>query len=141
MLFRSRGVAMTPEGRDFIDRAARLLADAADLFGERDRGADPFAGQLRIGLFPGSIDWLMTGPAIALLKRHAGVRFETVSGNSERAVQLLSRGDIDVAFGLQAAFSGWPQFKCDRGDAVPDRVGRWFGIHALVPRCHEEPEH
>ena len=39
----SRGVAMTPEGRDFIDRAARLLADAADLFGERDRGADPFA--------------------------------------------------------------------------------------------------
>ena len=110
----SRGVAMTPEGRDFIDRAARLLADAADLFGERDRGADPFAGQLRIGLFPGSIDWLMRGPAIALLKRHAGVRFETVSGNSERAVQLLSRGDIDVAFGLEAAFSGWPQFKCDR---------------------------
>ena len=26
----SRGVAMTPEGRDFIDRAARLLADALE---------------------------------------------------------------------------------------------------------------
>ena len=46
----SRGVAMTPEGRDFIDRAARLLADAADLFGERDRGADPFAGSGSTGV-------------------------------------------------------------------------------------------
>lgn len=110
----SRGVATTPEGRDFIDRAARLLADAADLFGERNRGADPFAGQLRIGLFPGSIDWLINDPAIGLLKRHTAVRIDTVSGNSERAVQLLSRGDIDVAFGLEAALAGWPQFKCER---------------------------
>lgn len=110
----SRGVAMTPEGRDFIDRAARLLADALDLLGERDRSTDPFAGLLRIGLFPGSIDWLIMGPAIGLLKRRASVRIETVSGNSERAVQLLSRGDIDVAFGLEAAFAGWPQFKSDR---------------------------
>ena len=83
---------------EIIDRAARLLADADDLFRERNRGADPYAGLLRIGLFPGSMDWLINDAAIGLLKRHEGVRLEIVSGNSERAVQLLSRGDIDVAF-------------------------------------------
>ncbi|MBY8334375.1 MULTISPECIES: LysR family transcriptional regulator [Erythrobacteraceae] len=114
----SRGILVTPEGRDFIDRAARLLADADDLFRERNRGADPYAGLLRIGLFPGSMDWLINDAAIGLLKRHEGVRLEIVSGNSERAVQLLSRGDIDVAFGLEAALAGWPQFKCERIAAV-----------------------
>ena len=129
----SRGVATTPEGRDFIDRAARLLADAADLFGERNRGADPFAGQLRIGLFPGSIDWLINDPAIGLLKRHTAVRIDTVSGNSERAVQLLSRGDIDVAFGLEAALAGWPQFK---GSSDPrGNIRRQANVHAFRLRC------
>ena len=42
------------------------------------------------------------------------VRVEVVSGNSERGVRLLSRGDIDVAFGLEAAFARWPEFKCER---------------------------
>ncbi|GAC1577440.1 MAG: LysR family transcriptional regulator [Sphingomicrobium sp.] len=110
----SRGAVPTPEGREFIDRAARLLADAADLFSERDRGADPYSGQLRVGLFPGSIDWLITAPVIALLRRHAGLRIDIAAGNSERGVQLLSRGDIDVALGLEAAFTRWPQFKCGR---------------------------
>ena len=52
------------------------------------------------------MDWLINDAAIGLLKRHEGVRLEIVSGNSERAVQLLSRGDIDVAFGLEAALAG-----------------------------------
>ena len=119
----SRGVATTPEGRDFIDRAARLLADAADLFGERNRGADPFAGQLRIGLFPGSIDWLINDPAIGLLKRHTAVRIDTVSGNSERAVQLLSRGDRDPAVRSQGSSD-------PRGN-----IRRQANVHAFRLRC------
>lgn len=109
----SRGALPTEEGRDFIDRAARILADAAELMGEAERRADPYKGTLRIGLFPGSMDWLLTEPLIALIRRHPAVRIEILTGNSERGVQLLSRGDIDVAFGLQAAFGAWSQFRCE----------------------------
>ncbi|WP_229658385.1 LysR family transcriptional regulator [Tsuneonella deserti] len=110
----SRSVMPTEEGRDFIERAARLLADMAELLGDRDRSANPYAGPLRVGLFPGSMDWILTEPLIRLLRRHSAVRFEIVSGNSERGVRLLSRGDIDIAFGLEPAFASWPQFKCER---------------------------
>lgn len=109
----SRGALPTEEGRDFIDRAARILADAAELMGEAERRADPYKGTLRIGLFPGSMDWLLTEPLIALIRRHPAVRIETLVGNSERGIQLLSRGDIDVAFGLEAAFGAWSQFRCE----------------------------
>ena len=43
----SRGILVTPEGRDFIDRAARLLADADDLFRERNRGAVSLFSKVR----------------------------------------------------------------------------------------------
>jgi DNA-binding transcriptional LysR family regulator len=56
---------------------------------------------------------MLTEPLTALLQRYPGLRFDIVSGGSERGVQLLARGDIDVAFGMQAAFSGWAQFKCE----------------------------
>ncbi len=110
----SHGARLTDEGREFIDRAARLLADADELMDNRKHKADPYAGTLRIGLFPGSIDWLVTEPLLSLLKYHSAARIEIATGNSERGIHLLSRGDIDVAFGLEAAFSRWPQFKCER---------------------------
>ncbi|MBJ7483874.1 LysR family transcriptional regulator [Brevundimonas sp.] len=110
----SRSVMMTEEGREFIDRAARLLADSAELLGGVDQNANPYAGPLRVGLFPGSLDGLLTDPLIRLLRRHTDVRFEIVVGDSERGTRLLSRGDIDIAFGLEAALSIWPEFKCER---------------------------
>lgn len=109
----SRGATPTEQGREFIDRAARVLADVTDLLGEADKHADPYRGTLRVGLFPGSIEWLLTDSLVALIKRHPQIRIETVSGSSERGIQLLARGDIDVAFGLHAAFSGWNQFKSE----------------------------
>ncbi|MCF8504443.1 MAG: LysR family transcriptional regulator, partial [Caulobacter sp.] len=110
----SRGAVVTEAGRDFIDRAARLLADGAELMGDGGRKADPFRGVLRIGVFPGSIEWMLMEPLTALLQRYPDLRFDIVSGTSERGVQLLTRGDIDVAFGMHAAFGAWAQFKCDR---------------------------
>lgn len=110
----SRGVLLTEDGRDFIDRASRLLADAADLLGDADRKADPYRGSLRLGIFPASIEWMTMAPLVELLRRHPGIHLDVVTGTSERGVQLLQRGDIDVAFGMQAAFGDWSQFKCDQ---------------------------
>jgi DNA-binding transcriptional LysR family regulator len=118
----SRGTIPTEAGRDFIDRATRLLADTAELMGEGGRNVDPYRGALRIGVFPGSLEWMLTEPLTAVLKHHPSIRYDIVSGTSERGVQLLARGDIDVAFGMHAAFSSWAQFKCEeigRLEAVP----------------------
>ncbi len=110
----SRGAMPTEKGRDFIDRAAQLLTDTTELLRPAGARGDPYAGPLRVGFFPGSIDWLLTGPLIAMLRRHPASRLEIVSGNSERGAHLLGRGDIDVAFGLEAAFTLYPQFRCRR---------------------------
>lgn len=118
----SRGVLMTEEGRDFLDRAARLLFDFAALMGDEERAADPYKGTIRLGIFPASIEWMLGDPLIGLLHRHPGVRYDIVTGTSERGVQLLTRGDIDVAFGMDAAFGSWGQFKCEPVgtlDAIP----------------------
>lgn len=110
----SRGALLTEEGRDFMDRAIRLLADAAELFDQRDRRADPYRGVLRMGIYPPSIEWMSMAPLVQLLKHYPGIRLEIVTGTSERGVQQLLRGDIDMAFGMQAAFGSWSQFKCER---------------------------
>jgi len=118
----SRGALPTEEGRDFIDRASRLLSDAADLVGDTERSADPYKGLVRIGIFPGSLEWMLTEPLVTLLHQRPGIRIEMVTGTSERGVQLLTRGDIDVAFGMHAAFANWAQFKCEKVgalDAIP----------------------
>lgn len=118
----SRGALPTEEGRDFLDRASRLLCDFAELIGDEGRTADPFKGTLRLGIFPPSIEWMLTGALTALLRRHSAIRYDVVSGTSERGIQLLTRGDIDVAFGMHAAFSAWSEFRCELVgtlDAVP----------------------
>ncbi len=109
----SRGVLMTEEGRDFIDRASRLLFDFAEPMGDEECAADPYKGTIRLGIFPASIEWMLNDPLVDLLRRHPGVRYDIVTGTSERGIQLLTRGDIDVAFGMPAAFGSWGQFKCE----------------------------
>lgn len=105
-----RGAILTEAGREFVDRAAVLLADAQDLVSGAK--ADLFSGVLRIGVFPGSLDWVLLDPLAALARKHPAVRFDMVSGASERGVQLLSRGEIDIAIGMEAAFAPWNQLQC-----------------------------
>ncbi len=103
--------------------------------GDTDRSADPYKGLLRIGIFPGSLEWMLTEPLMALLRHRPSIRIEMVTGTSERGIQLLTRGDIDVAFGMHAAFANWAQFKCEKVgllDAIPF-VRRDHPILAMGP--------
>jgi DNA-binding transcriptional LysR family regulator len=103
----SRGALLTEEGRDFVERASRLLDDARALLqGTRERG-DPYAGPLRIGVCPASLEWLLTEPLAGLLAKHPGIRFEIIGSSFERMIRLLRNGSVDVAFGFDAAFAEW----------------------------------
>lgn len=103
----SRGALMTEEGRDFVERAERLLDDARSLLqGSRERG-DPYAGPLRVGVCPASLEWLLAEPLAALLARHPGIRYEIIGSSFERMIRLLRNGSVDVALGFDAAFAEW----------------------------------
>ena len=110
----ARGAVPTEEGRDFIERAARLLEDARVLLAGNREHNDPFAQALRVGICPASIEWLLTEPLRTLLARHPGIRFELVASTFERVIQLLRTGGVDVAVGFDEAFAEWNEIKRER---------------------------
>ncbi|MEQ1754463.1 MAG: LysR family transcriptional regulator [Micropepsaceae bacterium] len=110
----SRGVSLTEPGRDFIDHAARVLADVDELLTGDRFNREPYAGRLRIGVCPDSLEWLLIEPLAALARRYNKIHFEITGANAERTTQLLRRGDVDVVVGLHAVFEGWTEFKQTR---------------------------
>jgi len=107
----TRGVIVTEEGSNFVERATRLIEEGRELLRGAASGADPYAGALRIGICPPSLELLLIDPLMALVTRHPKMRLHIVGGNYDRIVQQLRTGLIDVAFGYDAAFSEQPDFK------------------------------
>lgn len=115
----SRGAFLTAEGRDFVDRAARLLEDTNDLLHSPAEKEDIYTGTLRIGVGPASLEWRLIAPIRLLLTRHPGIKFDVSGSTFERTVQLLRAGSIDVAVGLDAAFAEWSDIRREPVTAVP----------------------
>lgn len=105
----SRGALLTEQGRDFAERAARLLEDAQELL-RRPRD-DDYAGVLRIGICPASLEWCLAEPLEHLLARRPSIRLDVSSSSFERMIQLLRNGGVDVAIGLDAAFRAWSDLR------------------------------
>lgn len=109
----ARGVTLTEEGSVFVDRTTRLLDDANELLKGKSGDKDPYAGVLRIGVCPASMEWLLVEPVALLLSRHPNIRLDISGSSFERMVQQLRTGSVDVAFGYEAAFSEQPDFRRD----------------------------
>ncbi len=115
----ARGVLLTDEGRVFVERAERLLNEARDLFRGASAGVDPYAGVIRIGVCPASLEWILLEPLSTLLARHPKIRIDIVGGSFDRVVQQLRSGAIDVALGYEAAFEDQPDFRSERLPPMP----------------------
>lgn len=124
----SKGVMPTEQGREFLDRSTRLLSDFAELLNFAERGADPFKGVLRVGIYPASLEWMLTGSLSTLVRKHPSTRIEISTGTSERGLRLLTAGDVDVAFGMSAAFGHLQDVSCST-------VGE-LRTHLFVRRGH-----
>ena len=116
----ARGVSLTEEGRIFVERATRLLDDADELLRGKSVSQDPYAGVLRIGVCPASMDWVLVQPLALLLSRHPNIRLDISGSSFERMVQQLRTGGVDVALGCEAAFSEQPDFR--REPLAPPRT-------------------
>ncbi len=91
-----RGVRPTPEGR-------RLLACAAELFRAHDRleeawSGEAGAGDLRVAASDTVSRHLLPGTLRALLRRRPGARLHLVQSVTPDAVNLLRRGEVEIAF-------------------------------------------
>jgi len=106
----ARGALLTEQGREFVERASRLLEDTRILL-KGDGEKDPFARVLRIGVCPASLEWLLADPLAVLMRRHPKIIFELSGSSFERVIQLLRNGGVDVAFGIEEAFVEWSDFK------------------------------
>lgn len=115
----SRGSFLTTEGRDFVDRAVRVIEDVNDLMNLTPGRTDPYSGTLRIGVGPASLEWRLIAPIRLLLKRHPNIKFDVTGATFERTVELLRAGSIDVAIGLDAAFAEWADIRREPVTAVP----------------------
>lgn len=118
----SRGVRLTDPGRDFVGRAARVLADAESLFTEVSEERAKIEGRLRVGVCPPPLEWMLVEPVSRFLVRHASVVLDVTPGSVERIIQLLVRGDVDVAIGPQLIFADWPELTVEPVDVVTGSV-------------------
>lgn len=92
-----RRVLLTSAGKDFIERAQRLLVDADDLLAASKRASDPFSGTLRVGVIPTISPYLL--PSVTPALRAAYPRLTTlwVEDKTEVLMRNLDAGSLDAA--------------------------------------------
>ncbi|AKH69323.1 transcriptional regulator [Spongiibacter sp. IMCC21906] len=107
----AKGVHATAEGRAFIDRATRIVADLEQLSSDTKAGHILGVPRLRVGISPPSLVSLLNAPLTKVLERHPAIRLEETAGWAEQTVQQLKNGDIDVLIGPAGPIQQHKQFK------------------------------
>ena len=110
----ARGAILTEQGRDFVERAQRLIEDTRELLERASGTEDQYAGPLRIGVCPASMQFCLIEPLARLLKKQPSIRLDVSGATVERTVEKLRSGSIDVAVGFEAAFEDWPDLRRQR---------------------------
>ena len=92
----ARGVSLTPAGKRLLQRAERLLADAADLEQQAKSEAEEPAGDLRIGCYPTLAPLIMPALMAATRSRFPKINLSFVEGPETRLFTLLDASEIDL---------------------------------------------
>lgn len=110
-----RGVLVTAAGEEVVRRARRVLLEVDEL-GEAARVASrPLAGSLRIGVIPTVASYLLPKLLPKLLRRHRQLRPLLREDKTDRLVEALGEGHLDVLLLALEADLGhaatWPLFE------------------------------
>ena len=120
---RARGVTVTEAGRDFIDRAARIVSDMDRLVADTATSRGERGAILRIGVAPPSLEGLLNRAIRTLLREPDQFRLHFQAGSTQRSMALLGQGDIDILVGPTEELSREQAFSLE---PLPDFVGRIF---------------
>jgi LysR family transcriptional regulator, regulator of abg operon len=93
---RATGMAATAEGRRFIDRAARIVADLDQLISDARSDRDSRDLVLRLCIVPASLEGLMNRAVRMMLEQNPKLRIQMHGSNVEHGLQQLQHGDVDA---------------------------------------------
>lgn len=93
---RSRGIQLTAEGKDVLNRARRILAETQALTDFARHRADPLGGPLRLGVIPTIAPYLLPCLLPALKEQFPALRPVIVESQTERLTQRLLEGELDL---------------------------------------------
>jgi LysR family transcriptional regulator, hydrogen peroxide-inducible genes activator len=93
----TRVVRITPMGEEVVTRARRLLAEAQDLVSMAKGAAEPLTGRMSLGVIPTIAPFLLPGLLPALRRRYPGLQLHLREDLTERLLQRLRAGQLDMA--------------------------------------------
>ena len=92
-----RHVRLTTVGEDVVARARELLAAAADLAEVARSATEPLSGRLRLGAIPTIAPYLLPAVLPGLRRAHPGLKLYLREDLTERLLEWLRAGRLDVA--------------------------------------------
>ena len=96
----AKGVVATPEGREFLSRAERIVADFEMLVDDARASKTEGEMNLRIGIAPASQEGLYNRVITKLLQDWPEITLSVAGLTVERGVRALKRGDLDLLFSM-----------------------------------------
>lgn len=93
---RPRGVQLTVEGVEVLERARRILAEVQELTDYARHRADPLGGVLRLGVIPTVAPYLLPRLLPALKAQFPALQPVIIESQTERLTARLIEGDLDV---------------------------------------------
>jgi LysR family hydrogen peroxide-inducible transcriptional activator len=93
----TRNVRLTEAGEEIARRARSLLAQAEDLAEAARTAGEPMTGKLRLGVIPTIAPFILPRILPELRKRHARLKLYLREDLTERVLERLRSGDLDLA--------------------------------------------
>ena len=92
-----RRVLLTDAGRDLLERARTILADADDLRVAAKRVGDPLSASMRIGVIPTISPYLLPRIAPVLRREFPRMKIQWVEEKTSVLMSALNNGELDAA--------------------------------------------
>ena len=92
----NRQVTITAAGQDIATQARLVLRDIEQLVDMAAQGRQPLTGDLRLGVIPTIAPFLLPRVLPKLRQQHPQLRLYLIEDQTQRLVQRLINGDLDV---------------------------------------------
>lgn len=92
-----RRVLLTAAGRELVDRARRVVAEADELVAAARRAGDPLAGTLRLGVIPTISPYLLPSVTPRLRTRFPRLTVAWIEEKTDLLLHNLEAGALDAA--------------------------------------------
>lgn len=92
----NRQVTITANGQDIATQARLVLRDIEQLVDMAAQGRQPLTGDLRLGVIPTIAPFLLPRVLPKLRQQHPQLRLYLIEDQTQRLVQRLADGDLDV---------------------------------------------